>query len=374
MRGYEVEIRNVGTKRLLPDDFQSPITLTSRSDAVFLAAEVREEPPNASAVVRVDGAQLRLDPLLLNSGDRVVLGMVTTAREVDDLTVTGRIADVRKIELKVGAEVEGGNEEGDLWLVGALVAGGFASLIAVIALGSSAGQALSRRPLKPPDIIGAQIAGFWVPVAILFVVVVLRRPPVTPEWLMPVVAVGGALILVAFGVLAHSLDVERRVVSRRVPGWGYVYNATMNPIQLPNGDEVAPGALYSEGSVIAEPLPEGLQLLEVSERLSPYAYDWDEETHQMVPKAEILSLDDRYMLDTSDAQIELRAVQGDLEPLSPSDRRRLEDILWPRFGARAETLADQLVELSRSAERAAAITISGIEDEKRPSMAAPPSQ
>lgn len=66
-----------------------------------------------------------------------------------------------------------------------------------------------------------------------------------------------------------------RVGSRTLSGWGYLFNEEDEPITLPNGDIVEPGAMYSEGTVIADPLPPGIALLERSDRWDPSLERWD---------------------------------------------------------------------------------------------------
>lgn len=57
---------------------------------------------------------------------------------------------------------------------------------------------------------------------------------------------------------------------KTLAGWGYVYR-------------VDDGSLVSEGTVIAEPLPAGLALLEVPGRHDPDAEQWDPATRRIVP-------------------------------------------------------------------------------------------
>lgn len=74
--------------------------------------------------------------------------------------------------------------------------------------------------------------------------------------------------------------------SRKLTGWGYVYNATIDPVTLANGDVVQPGALYSEGTMIADPLPERMWLLERADRWNPATEEWDADERSFVPKRE----------------------------------------------------------------------------------------
>lgn len=98
-------------------------------------------------------------------------------------------------------------------------------------------------------------------------------------------AAGRALRGPLWNFLTDRIVDEPEAGSRKLEGWGYVFNAEDRPITLPNGDIVEPGAMYSEGTVIADPLPPSIALFERPDRWNPSLERWDPVVRRFVPLA-----------------------------------------------------------------------------------------
>jgi hypothetical protein len=101
--------------------------------------------------------------------------------------------------------------------------------------------------------------------------------------LSPAVQAATALLPALTSFLFPAAESTSSAPVRTLDGWGYIFNERETFVVLPNGDRVEPGDLYSEGTQVLDPLPDGLSLFERPDRWDPSVERWNPAQRRFEP-------------------------------------------------------------------------------------------
>jgi hypothetical protein len=95
-----LRIHNAGKVAITPTDFVRPIIFMFASSTEIINAEIlKTEPQNLGAKLSITKNSIELQPLLMNSGDSIDISSLVASFD-DNLTVDGRVVDVKMIRLE----------------------------------------------------------------------------------------------------------------------------------------------------------------------------------------------------------------------------------------------------------------------------------
>lgn len=89
-------LKNSGHKAILPSDFQKPFTISFNKGKIVSAEITAQLPLNLDAKIEITETEVELRPLLLNTGDQLLLQVLLSASE-PDINVDARILDISKL-------------------------------------------------------------------------------------------------------------------------------------------------------------------------------------------------------------------------------------------------------------------------------------
>ena len=91
-------LKNSGHRAIAPSDFERPLSITC-SDGQVVSAEVTSQlPSNLGATLAISESRVELQPLLLNSGDQLLIQILLSA-PIPATTVDARIVDIPVLTL-----------------------------------------------------------------------------------------------------------------------------------------------------------------------------------------------------------------------------------------------------------------------------------
>lgn len=93
-------LKNSGLVAIIPEDFQTPITVRFAGGLILSAGIVREKPGNLKASIENRDGAVVIAPLLLNPGDELVYQVLVSAEELKE-EVEGRVRDVTSFQKPV---------------------------------------------------------------------------------------------------------------------------------------------------------------------------------------------------------------------------------------------------------------------------------
>ena len=97
-----VKLTNTGNSSILPDEFKRPIHLNFGQKAQILLCDAWGKPTSIKPLVMVSASEpstVELSPLLLNTSDTVMIGVLLTGYQ-NDVIIEGRIVGVKDIQPK----------------------------------------------------------------------------------------------------------------------------------------------------------------------------------------------------------------------------------------------------------------------------------
>lgn len=93
----ECLVANFGARPLLPNDFVSPLRITPSETTTILSAAIATEfPKGLSAKLTLDPTGVKLEPLLLNSGDSLTIQILASG-ENPGVDVSARLAGISEL-------------------------------------------------------------------------------------------------------------------------------------------------------------------------------------------------------------------------------------------------------------------------------------
>lgn len=142
-----IEIENNGTKPVTSSDFESPIEISVQSGVHIARARVsKTEPETLAPHVTVEPQVIKVSPLLLNPGDRLVISVLTSGAE-PQFNAEARIVNLSRISIIEGGERSGINKPTLILIYLIAVSLTASALVCFLALEKPYGYAIRRRTM-----------------------------------------------------------------------------------------------------------------------------------------------------------------------------------------------------------------------------------